>query len=227
MHRPDGDQGAGLWEGFTWEWNEAESEAMLVTGGKTVLVGDLPWTYPSGPQCDQCHQAAAYSTLGPETAQLNYDIVYAETGNTANQLTTLDAIGYFQSPLSTSVDELPRLPDPFDETAEIGARARAYLHSNCAQCHRPGTANPSSMDWRYQTLLENVGACDVENGLGDLGLGAGARLIAPGDSAQSVIVARMLNRDGEQMPPLATQIVDADGVAVVSAWIDSLQSCVQ
>jgi hypothetical protein len=28
-----------------------------------------------------------------------------------------------------------RLADPYDGAADLGRRARAYLHSNCAQCH--------------------------------------------------------------------------------------------
>ena len=47
--------------------------------------------------------------------------------------------------------------------------------------------------------------------------------IAPGSAAHSGIVARMSARGSkDQMPPLGTELVDAVGVAQVSAWIASL-----
>jgi len=60
----------------------------------------------------------------------------------------------------------------------------------------------------------------------DLGMGATARLLAPGSAADSLIVNRMNRRDAAAMPPLASMTVDAQGVALVSQWIDSsLASC--
>jgi hypothetical protein len=52
---------------------------------------------------------------------------------------------------------------------------------------------------------------------------AGALQIAPGDPDRSVVVLRMRARgDDAQMPPLATEVVDAAGLAAVSAWIAAL-----
>ena len=224
MHRADGDSGAGVWEGFSYEWNDDQTEATKVPAGKQKFIDGQLWTYPSGPQCSECHTFAAGNALGPETAGLNWDIFYEVTGNTANQMKTLDAIGMFDMPLG-DVAVQPSMPDPFDTAAPLEDRARAYLHANCSHCHRPGTGNSSSLDWRYQTPFENTGSCDVAAGLGNLGLGPDARLIKPGDADLSVIVERMERRGAGQMPPLATEIVDSDGLAVVTAWIDSLESC--
>jgi hypothetical protein len=57
------------------------------------------------------------------------------------------------------------------------------------------------------------------------GLGANARLIAPGSSANSLVVTRMNRRDASAMPPLGSNIVDAAGVSLISQWIDGLTSC--
>jgi hypothetical protein len=60
---------------------------------------------------------------------------------------------------------------------------------------------------------------------GDLGLGAGARIIATGNPDASVLLARMNRRDASQMPPLASNVVDTAGVALVRDWIASLTTC--
>jgi hypothetical protein len=81
------------------------------------------------------------------------------------------------------------------------------------------------MDLRYSTLLSGTNACGVAPQSGDLGLGAGARIIAPGSASNSVLVARMNSRDANGMPPLASSIVDQQGVALLQQWVDSLTSC--
>ena len=81
------------------------------------------------------------------------------------------------------------------------------------------------MDLRYATLLSATGACDAVPQSGDLGIGAAARIIAPGSPANSVLTARMNLRGANQMPPLASLIVDAAGVPLVQNWIASLTTC--
>ena len=219
MRHPDGD-----WAGYTYEWNAQRTDATLVQGGKTVTVGQQSWIFPSGNDCLTCHTSAAGFSLGLEATQLNHNFTYASTGRTANQLRTLDTITMFSTPLGDPALQ-PTMPDPFDTAAPLGQRARAYLHTNCAQCHRPGGAAQSSMDLRYPTLLSNTNACGVSPTAGDLGLGAAARIIAPGSAANSVLAARMNTRDANGMPPLASNIVDAAGVALIQQWINGLTTC--
>jgi uncharacterized repeat protein (TIGR03806 family) len=219
MRHPD-----GAWAGYTYEWNSQRTDATLVQGGKTVTIGSQSWVYPSGNDCLTCHAAAAGFSLSLETAQLNRNLTYASTGRTANQLRTLDAITMFTTPLGDPALQ-PAMPDPFDTSAPLAQRARAYLHTNCAQCHRPSGPTPSSMDLRYGTLLSSTSACGVAPQSGDLGLGAGARIIAPGSAANSVLLARMNRRDANAMPPLASTVVDTAGVTLVQDWIGSLTIC--
>ena len=75
MRHPD-----GIWAGYTYEWNDAQTEATRVTGGKTVTVGGQTWIFPSEAQCLQCHTAAAGRSLGLETAQLNGNFTYPRPG---------------------------------------------------------------------------------------------------------------------------------------------------
>jgi uncharacterized repeat protein (TIGR03806 family) len=219
MRHPDGD-----WAGYTYEWNAQQTDATLVTGGKTVTIGGQSWRFPSGNECLSCHTQAAGFVLGAEAAQLNHDFAYASTGRTANQLRTLDHIALFTTPLGDPAAQ-PSMPDPFDATAPLGQRARAYLHTNCSQCHRPGGGTPSSMDLRYGTLLSSTMACDAPPQAGDLGIGAAARIIAPGSAANSVLLARAGRRDANGMPPLASNEVDTAGVMLLDQWITSLSTC--
>jgi uncharacterized repeat protein (TIGR03806 family) len=220
MRHPD-----GVWAGYSYEWNAQQTDATLVRGGKRVSVGPQEWIYPSEAQCMQCHTEAAGRSLGLETRQLASSITYPQTGRTAHQLVTLNAINVLSPPLADPAAETP-YPNPTGTSGTLTERARAYLHTNCSQCHRPNGPTPSNMDLRYSTALANTNACDVEPGLGDLGM-ANARLIAPGAADRSVIPARMnLRDDPNAMPPngLGAQ-VDTQGVALIREWIDSLTSC--
>lgn len=137
---------------------------------------------------------------------------------------TLNAIGTLTPPIANPTDAVP-YPNPAATAGMLGERARAYLHTNCSQCHRPGGPTSSSMDLRYSTALANANACDVAPGLGDLGL-ADARIIAPGAPGRSVIPVRMnLRGDPNTMPPVGSARVDTAAVTLMRDWIDSLANC--
>jgi uncharacterized repeat protein (TIGR03806 family) len=219
MRHPD-----GIWAGYTYEWNAAQTEATRIQGGKVVNIAGQDWIYPSESQCMNCHTNAAGFALGPETAQLNMEFAYPSTGRTANQLETLDHVMMFTSPLPGPAIGLPALADPADTSASLNDRARAYLHTNCAQCHQPGGQTPSEMDWRYTTALSNTNACDAVPLEGDLGI-ANARLIAPGDSSRSIIIERATRRDSHGMPPLGSNLIDTVGTTLLTDWVNSLSTC--
>jgi uncharacterized repeat protein (TIGR03806 family) len=219
MRHPD-----GVWAGYTYEWNAAETEATRIRGGKVSNINGQDWIFPDEAECLGCHTTAAGVALGPETSQMNRDFTYPQTGRTHGQLETLDAIAMFSSPLQGTPATLPAMPDPMDAGAALGERARAYLHTNCAQCHQPGGPTPVNVDLRYTTSTGNMNACNVDPEEGDLGLTM-ARIIAPGDVSRSVLVERMNRRDPVGMPPLGSSIVDADGVTLVTNWINGLANC--
>lgn len=214
----------GSWAGYTYEWNAAGTEANRVIGGKTANVNNQAWIFPSEAQCLLCHTSAAGFSLGLETGQLNGSITYAATGRTANQLTTLNAIGLFAPALSGVASAQPVIPSPTDSARTLAERARAYLHSNCAQCHRPGGGTPSNMDLRYTTPLNATNTCNLPPQAGNLGI-ANAQLVAVGDAARSMVVARANRRDANAMPPLGSAQVDTTGVQLLSTWINQLAGC--
>ncbi len=214
----------GNWGGYTYEWNTAGTDATRVVGGKTVQVAGQSWVFPSEAQCFECHTQASGRSLGLETAQLNGNLLYAATNRTANQIVTLNAIGTLSPPITATPASLPSMPDPYGSAGTAAERARAWLHTNCSHCHRPGGGTPTSLDLRYTTSLAQTNACDIAPQAGDLGI-ANARLIAPGSAARSIVVARSNRRDAAAMPPLASTRVDTAGVAVLSNWINALTSC--
>jgi len=196
----------------------------LVQGGDTRDIGNgQRWIFPSESDCLGCHTGAANRALGPEVPQLNRTFLYPQTGRTANQLTTLSAIGVLSQPVDAA--SAATMPDPADTQVPVATRARAYLHTNCAQCHRPTGPTPSNMDLRFTTALAATNACDASPQQGDLGLGAAAKLIAPGSPSNSLIINRANRRDSNRMPPLGSNIVDAQGVALLTEWITGLSSC--
>lgn len=218
MRHADGD-----WAGYTYEWNDAGTDATLLSASKAKpLPNGSTWTYPSREQCLQCHSRAAGGTLGLETAQLNRDAVYLSTNRLSNQLATLDHIGVFSTPLAQPPADLPQLADPAgSESVEL--RARSYLHSNCSHCHRPMGGGQGMMDLRYAQSFVDTKTCNEDNTRGSIG--ASTKLIVPGDPASSIVSLRIHGIDDKRMPPIAVSITDPTGSAVIDDWITSLTTC--
>lgn len=213
----------GGWAGYTYEWNDAQTDATLLAGSKTKQVGSQTWYFPSRSECVRCHTEAAGRTLGLEIGQQNGDFVYAATNRLSNQLKTLEHIGMFAAPLGAPVAQLAVIPPP-EGAAPLEQRARAYLHSNCANCHRPQGGGGGQLDLRFTTGLAATMTCNVDGERGDLGV-AGAKLLVPGDAAKSLVSLRPHALGANRMPPLASSIVDTAGLKVVDDWIESVPAC--
>ncbi|MBW0148005.1 PQQ-dependent sugar dehydrogenase [Marinobacter arenosus] len=213
----------GSWSGYSYQWNDAGTDAELVDGAQDVDLGGQVWHYPSAGECNLCHTAAAGFSLGLETLQLNTDFTYPGTGRTANQLATLAGIGVLGQP-PTAAQRERRLTPSRDDTASITSRARSYLHTNCSQCHRPGGTSQSGMDLRFTTPLAQTGACGIVPSNGDLGR-PGAQLLSPGDAENSLLYLRMVADQASRMPPISTLQVDTRGALVIADWINQLGSC--
>jgi uncharacterized repeat protein (TIGR03806 family) len=113
-----------------------------------------------------------------------------------------------------------RLADPADAGAPLGARARSYLHANCAQCHVQAGGGNAQINLSYFAGSKERNVSDVKPLHHALGI-ADPRLVAPGDAGRSVLLARMARRGAGQMPPLASSAVDEQGVELIRRWIDS------
>ncbi|MDP3824311.1 MAG: PQQ-dependent sugar dehydrogenase [Burkholderiales bacterium] len=219
-------QSNGDWAGYSYEWNDAQTDATLVAvGGKEKTLATQVWSYPSRAQCLQCHTSAAGFSLGLETQQLNKNFTYSQTGINAHQLSTLSAPAIAMlTPQITNPAAQAKLANPFG-TDSLDLRARAYLHTNCAMCHRPGGSTGVGLNLLASTALAQTGTCNLDPTKGTLGL-TNAKIIAPGLPDSSVLLARANSRVAqEQMPPIGSHVVDANGVALLRQWISGLATC--
>jgi hypothetical protein len=127
------------------------------------------------------------------------------------------------SPFSTfPVDRYRRLVDPADAKSGVAARARSYLHANCAQCHVEAGGGNAQMELEFTTALDKARILDVKPVHDAFGL-PDARLLAPGHPERSVLLHRMAHRGAGHMPPLATSMVDDDAVRLLRAWTSELK----
>ena len=208
------------WQGYTYRWNDAGTDAVLLPGAETVELqvadgsgGTRNQTYefPSRAQCLECHTSVTGRVLGVRTNQLN-------GGASGNQLDALNNAGYFASNIGAASSH-PALPDPFG-SAPLPARARAYLESNCSQCHQPGGPTPVNMDLRAATPIGSTNMVGVA-GVGEPVGGATTRIVV-GSKATSLVWTRMnTDVEAERMPPLSTHVIDAQGRDLIGAWIDA------
>ncbi|MEM6274758.1 MAG: hypothetical protein AAF735_05910 [Myxococcota bacterium] len=214
---------AELWQGYSYAWNDEQTNAELLETRETRTVSGQSWTYPGMDSCESCHTSAAGVTLGLETRQLNGTLEYSN-GIEANQLATLDFIGLLSPGLDSPTAAIESYTKPgFDE--DSSQTARAYLHANCSMCHRPNGGTFVSMDFRYDTSLAEMNVCDRPSWRSWPTLDD-PRLVNPGNPERSVVLHRMTQNDTfSRMPPIGRTRVDDVGVTSVRRWIASLSGC--
>ncbi|HXG12755.1 MAG TPA: c-type cytochrome, partial [Gemmataceae bacterium] len=116
---------------------------------------------------------------------------------------------------------LPRLVNPYDETASLDARARSYLHVNCAHCHQFGAGGTAEIDLRHDVPLEQTKLLGVRPVQGTFDI-PDARLIAPGDPYRSVLFYRLSKLGQGRMPMAGSEVLDDRGLRLIHDWIAQL-----
>jgi uncharacterized repeat protein (TIGR03806 family) len=95
----------GEWVGYSYEWNDDQTDALLVESAgrdksfaiKTESGSKMQsWRYPSRTECMVCHTRAAGFVLGVTTVQMNTTNDYGE-GIHMNQLEALEAMGLLKT----------------------------------------------------------------------------------------------------------------------------------
>lgn len=226
------------WIALPYVWNAEQTEARLSPIGADIPIEftneagaavALDWAVPNRNQCKGCHDLAGEITpIGPTARNLNRDFAYPERREhgliveaaTAPQLGVwvLDRI------LDQAPADAPAVPNAFDPSASLAARARAYLEVNCAHCHNPGgPAHTSGLDLRWSQTnptLWGVLKRPVAAGRGSAGYDFA---IDPGHPERSILLFRMESIDpGVMMPELGRQLVDQRGVTLIRDWIAAM-----
>jgi hypothetical protein len=240
--------GGYLWIGYSYAWNEAQTEATVNPSSRIEVMFDtetdagvVDWRYPDRVDCNTCHNLSnGGGTLGLEMDQMNRVV------NGTNQIDAFAALGLFDT---APVKPYPAaLAEPYTNaqlglTGTPGAtaeqEARSYLAVNCGFCHRPDF-NDLGFDLRYNLTLTQAGLCNTPAQKPATGVdtNGGTLLLAPGHHANSALWIRPHEaippdagvdldspREYYRMPQLATYVVDPQGTAVIAQWIDSLQTC--
>jgi hypothetical protein len=221
------------WIYASYLWTEDGADAVLapeagVTTGYEVAPGRRH-AVPSVADCLSCHRGGRAEVLGFSALQLSPDrdplAPNAEPLRPGDPTLPTLAEGRLVRGLPPALlREPPRIP----ASSPRGRAALGYLHANCSICHDskgPLASLGVSLRHSYGARAEREEPASGAVGRPTRWRAAASRdegaWIRPGAPAASALLQRMSSRSAAaQMPPLATQLVDEQAVALVRQWIE-------
>ncbi|MCO8122397.1 PQQ-dependent sugar dehydrogenase [Stieleria sp. TO1_6] len=225
------------WNPYTYRWNESQSDAELVpaSGARRELRLDDPrfgvrtiqHRFAARDQCSTCHHVFNQGgmSLTPENLSRSEQGTPPSPAHPdpLHQFRSWGALvesGYVTPARSPARQ---RLVDPTDPQYNLNERARSYLAMNCGHCHRPAGGASSGLHLRRSDSNEQMSALDVVPSQGDFGIGAAAKLIAPGHPELSVLLYRLATAGPGSMPRLGCQEPDLEGAKLLWDWIAAME----
>jgi uncharacterized repeat protein (TIGR03806 family) len=217
------------WMPYTYQWNAEQSDATLVNADGAEQTFDIvdsraaggrrrqTWQFSGRAECQRCHNRWSGPALAFNTPQLARDHNYGSM--TASQLHTFAHIGLIEKPIEEEKDS--KLVNPHDVSATLNDRARAYLHANCAHCHRLHAGGAVLSHMHFDLALDKTNMIEARPTQGTFGIHA-AQVIAPGDPFRSVLLYRTAKLGSGRMPRLGSTEVDRAGVALLHDWLKQL-----
>jgi putative heme-binding domain-containing protein len=212
------------WAAYSYRWNEAQTDAELVPkdgANATLSVKDagapggnreLNWRFFSRSECLRCHNPWSGNALAFNPEQLLH-----RSGD-ATEFHRLAQRGIV-APADTA--ERAHLAALDDSAAPLEARARSWLHANCAHCHRFGAGGSVASFFNFDTKLADARLLNYPPARGTFGL-TDASVITPGLPERSTLWFR-LNTEGQgHMPHLGSRTTDEAASRQLAAWIESL-----
>ena len=208
----------------SYQWNADGTQATLAPAGGVPNAAPLTddpngpmHDIPSASDCTTCHGKLPEHILGFDAIQLSHSL---------GGLALADLIGQALVTPGLSPDGYPV---PGDATAQA---ALGYLQANCSHCHND---TPTGVTYPRYMLRLTVANTTVEStntyrtAVNVLHTwlaapeGVGPYRIQGGDAEDSELYFRTGVRiTGEQMPPIATKVIDPAGRATLKQWIDGL-----
>lgn len=209
-----------IWYGVTYKWNDAGTDAELLTKredrpvkitAKDGRTRTQRWTYPGRSDCHTCHTQESGSALGLRSHQFTID-----------QLVAWNDRGLFGDTFGNRNPEtLPRAVSPNDPHASLDLRVKSYLDANCAHCHHPGGV-AANFDASFNSVLSSQ---KLVNGMVNRPFtGASDRVVVPGVPKHSLLHVRSSAIGAKQMPPIGKNVTDTRAAALIEDWIRSLDA---
>jgi hypothetical protein len=206
--------GDGDWLALAYIWSEDQRKATAAPYGAVDAAHTLH-NVPAASECAACHGGRKSFVLGFSAIQLSSPKP-GELG-----LATLADAGM----LSDAPERAYTLPGSELERAALG-----YLHANCGSCHnqdRPAHGGARCFDPENDLdFTLSVHALDAPANTATYRTAVGSA-IKPGHPGKSRLIELVTQRGFggpavKQMPPLATERVDHDGVGLLERWIRQL-----
>ena len=236
LHREE-----GAWRPYTYAWNDEQSDAELVDAAgftRTLQIRDAQspsglreqsYRFASRGECQMCHNPwvemkttsigiQSASPLAVSSMQWNTSL---PEDPAQNQMTALHGHGWLAGSVAESPSSTGRFANPYDTTAVLEERVRAYLHVNCSHCHQPHAGGSATIDLLHDVKLADAKLIDAKPGQGAFGISA-ARIVSPGDPLGSVLHYRMATIGSGRMPRIGSEEVDEQAVGMIREWIAQL-----
>jgi putative heme-binding domain-containing protein len=195
------------WNGYSYRWNDKGTDADLVSAdGDEFTIDKQPWRIHGRAECARCHNNWSGFAIGFQPDQLT----------SIGGRKTSEASELFDGPFFERLKN--RLVSSHDDKVELESRARAWLHTNCAHCHRRHGGGSVQLMVNADLPTEETLMLNEKPVRGDLGL-ADARVLSPGKPEQSVLLARIARSGNGHMPMIGAREVDPHGFRLLWDWI--------
>lgn len=220
---------SGAWHFAEYVWNEEQTEAHLDMGGSYLQIEWLHegssksanYRIPSEGECLTCHKTGTDAIpLGPKPQNLDKSLAYAD--GVKNQLAKWAEVGYLDGSYPLSIDRMVAWDDA---SQPLELRLRSYLDVNCSSCHLEGSHcdyRPIRLAWNETADPVNMGLCIEPDEIINSAL---LYIVAAGNTARSTMHYRMASvEESERMPLLGRSIVHEEGLALLTEYINSLET---
>ena len=217
----------GGWKAVSYIWNEDQSEAYLSLVGGTIQtsfsdeggnIRSVRYRAPNKNQCKECHQInASLTPIGPKARNMDLSLSY--DNKPQNQLAKWHDLGWIDQDL-----DFMKMINYSSLNEDIEDRARAYLEINCAHCHIPGGAADTTGLYLMleETNKKSLGFYKKPVAAGKASFNLKYSIV-PKKPNQSILLRRMESMDpGIMMPESGRALKHAEGIEVISEWINSL-----